>query len=168
LRKFRKFIRFSRLNLLNHLNPINLRRRRINQPFNFHMQRLPHIFFAPSPLGGRGVFTSEPIPKDSLIEICPVIVLPEEELPIIHKTFLHDYYFLWGENEEQCAIALGFGSLYNHAYDSNAEYIIDLDELTIDIYSVRDIEAGEEITVNYNGEPGDMKPVWFDRDDYER
>lgn len=132
------------------------------------MQRLPHIFFAPSKLGGRGVFTSEPIPKESLIEICPVIILPETELPIIHKTFLHDYYFLWGEEEKECAIALGFGSLYNHAYDANAEYIFDLDEKTIDFYSVRYIRAGEEITVNYNGESGDINPVWFHRDDYKR
>lgn len=132
------------------------------------MQRLPYIFFGPSPLGGRGVFTSEPIKEGSLIEICPVIILPESELPVIHQTYLHDYYFLWGEDEKQCAIALGFGSLYNHAYHSNAEYIIDLDENTIDIYAVRDIQAGEEITVNYNGLPDEEVPVWFDDPEYKR
>ena len=114
------------------------------------MQRLPHIFFAASPLGGRGVFTSEFIPA------------------IIHQTDLHDYYFLWGEDEKQCAIALGFGSLYNHAYDANAEYILDLDDNTIDFYSVKDIEPGTEITVNYNGWPDDPAPVWFDQPDYKR
>ncbi len=132
------------------------------------MQRLPCIFFAPSPLSGRGVFTSEPIPAGALIEICPVIVLPEEELPIIHKTHLHDYYFFWGEDEKQCAIALGFGSLYNHAYQANAEYIVDLDENTLDIYAVRNISKGEEITLNYNGLPDDETPVWFDDPDYQR
>ncbi|MBK7870534.1 MAG: SET domain-containing protein-lysine N-methyltransferase [Saprospiraceae bacterium] len=132
------------------------------------MQRLPHIYFAPSTLGGRGIFTSEFIKEGSLIEICPIIILPEEELPIIHKTYLHDYYFLWGEDEKRCAIALGFGSLYNHSYFANAEYIFDLDENTIDFYSVRDIEAGEEITVNYNGLPDDPEPVWFDNPDYQR
>lgn len=132
------------------------------------MQRLPHIFFAASPLGGRGVFTSEFIPAGALIEICPVIILPEAELPIIHQTDLHDYYFLWGEEEKQCAIALGFGSLYNHAYDANAEYILDLEDNTIDFYSVKDIEPGTEITVNYNGWPDDPAPVWFDQPDYKR
>lgn len=132
------------------------------------MQRLPYLFFGKSKLGGRGVFTAEPIKEGSLIEICPVIILPEEELPIIHNTYLHDYYFLWGEDEKRCAIALGFGSLYNHAYDANAEYILDLDENTIDFYSVRDIEVGEEITVNYNGLPDDPEPVWFDNPDYKR
>lgn len=132
------------------------------------MQRLPHIYFAPSTLGGRGVFTSEAIDAGTVIEICPVIILSAEELTVIHKTHLHDYYFLWGEDDTQCAIALGFGSLYNHSYDANAEYILDLDEETIDIYSVKDIEAGSEITVNYNGWPDDPAPVWFDQSDYER
>lgn len=132
------------------------------------MQRLPHIFFGPSELGGRGIFTSRLIEAGTLIEICPVIVLPEEDLPIIHKTFLHDYYFFWGEDEKQCAIALGMGSLYNHSYNANAEYILDLDEHTIDFYSVKDIEPGEEITVNYNGMPDDASPVWFHKPDYKR
>ncbi|MFN7116155.1 MAG: SET domain-containing protein [Saprospiraceae bacterium] len=132
------------------------------------MQRLPHIYFGYSNINGRGVFTSEPIAAGTLIEICPVIILPKEDLPVIHQTYLHDYYFFWGEGEDQCAIALGFGSLYNHAYDANAEYILDLDENTIDFYSVKDIEAGAEITVNYNGFPDDTTPVWFHNPDYKR
>jgi SET domain-containing protein len=30
------------------------------------------------------------------------------------------------------------------------------------IQTVRDIEAGEEITINYNGDWNDPKPVWFE------
>lgn len=126
-------------------------------------QRLPFIYFRASPRGGRGVFTLKEIPEGALIEICPVIVLPEEDLPLIHKTRLHDYYFLWGDDEKQCAIALGFGSLYNHDYHPNAEYVIDAEQQCIDIYSLRDIEPGEEITLNYNGDPEDQSPVWFDQ-----
>ena len=126
------------------------------------MQRLPFLYIAPSPLGGRGVFTGKHIPNISLIELCPVIVVPEKDVPLIHESHLHDYYFLWGEDEEQCAIALGFGSLYNHSYDPNAEYIIDLEQQTIDFVSIREIQAGEEILVNYNGDPEDQSAVWFD------
>ena len=28
--------------------------------------------------------------------------------------------------------------------------------------ALRDIEAGEEVTTNYNGNPDNLKPVWFD------
>lgn len=126
------------------------------------MQRIPTLFMAPSELGGRGVFTGEPVEEGALIEICPVIVLKETETPIIHGTTLHDYYFLWGDEQKQCAIALGFGSIYNHAYEPNARYLLDYEHFTIDFYAVKNIGPGEEITVNYNGEPHVQTPVWFD------
>lgn len=97
-----------------------------------------------------------------MIEICPVIVLPEEELSIIHNTKLHDYYFLWGDEQQQCAIVLGFGSIYNHSYQPNARYLLDYEQLTVDFYAVKDIGAGEEITTNYNGESHIQTAVWFD------
>lgn len=125
-------------------------------------QRVPCLFIAESSLGGRGVFTGEHLEEGDLIEICPVIVLPEADLPIIHRTKLHDYYFLWGDDQQQCAIALGYGSLYNHAYEPNARYLLDYEHDTIDFYCIKKIEAGEEITVNYNGEPEVKTPVWFD------
>ncbi len=126
------------------------------------MQRLPALYFGPSPLGGRGVFTNVRIPEGAVLEICPVIVLPAEELPVIHNTKLHDYYFMWGWDDDQCAIALGYGSLYNHAYTPNAQYLIDIDNETIEFIALRDIQKGEEVTVSYNGDPEDKTRVWFD------
>lgn len=57
---------------------------------------------------------------------------------------------------------MGHGSLYNHSYRPNAKYVRKVSEGVIDFVAVRDIEVGEEITVNYNGYPGDNEPVWFD------
>ena len=59
------------------------------------------------------------------------------------------------------AVALGYGSLYNHSYQPNARYD-DVGRLTKVFSALRDIEPGEEITVNYNGKPGDRGPVGFD------
>lgn len=129
------------------------------------MQRIPSLFSAPSDISGRGVFTGEPIEEGALIEICPVIVLPENELSVIHGTALHDYYFLWGDDQNQCAVALGFGSVYNHSYQPNAKYLLDYDHQTIDFYAIKDIGPGEEIFVNYNGEPGSQERVWFDKNE---
>jgi uncharacterized protein len=124
------------------------------------VQRVPGLYIAETDFG-RGVFTSLPISEGDLIEVCPVIIIPKRELPIIHKTILHDYYFLWGNQLEDCAIALGNGSLYNHQLNPNANFILDIENKTIDIEAVKNIEAGEEITLNYNGEPGDESKLWF-------
>ncbi len=127
------------------------------------IQHIPSLYIGNSALKGRGVYTSAEIQAGDLIEICPVIVCNEEDLPLIHKTRLHDYYFLWGEEEEKCAIALGYGSLYNHSYNPNARYEVDFDEEVIRFYALSTIKAGGEITVNYNGDWQDQNPVWFDK-----
>lgn len=121
---------------------------------------IPSLYIAPSPKGGRGVFTAETIETGSIIEICPVIVLNGDDMTKIHQTRLHDYYFLWGENA--CAIALGYGSLYNHSSDSNADYYMDFERETIDVICIRDIGAGEEITVNYVDGGDQRSALWFE------
>lgn len=111
---------------------------------------------------GRGVFCKSLIPNGSIIEICPVIIIQKLELPIIHKTFLHDYYFLWGDQMDCAAIALGYGSLYNHAIHPNADFILDFTAETIEIVAIADILPDTEITINYHGEAGDDSSLWFD------
>jgi uncharacterized protein len=125
------------------------------------MLSIPGLYIFETENKGRGVFCLQDIHEGDTIELCPLIILPPEELPIIHKTKLHDYYFLWGENHETCAIALGFGSLYNHDDHSNADFIMDFENKTIDIVALKDIPAGMEITINYHGEHGSAKKLWF-------
>jgi hypothetical protein len=120
------------------------------------------IYFASSDLHGRGVFAARDISEGDLIEICPVLLFNKQELPHIRSTVLDNYYFDWGESGEHYAVCLGLGSLYNHATFPNAEYGMDFDGLTIEFVAIRDIAAGEEITVNYNGEPGNAEPLWFE------
>ena len=126
------------------------------------MQVLPSIYIAESNLGGRGVFSNLEIEEGTLIEVSPVIVIPPNEVEHIHATKLHDYYFIWGQNDDKCAIVLGYGSLYNHAYKPNAEYFPDFKKDTLSFYALKDISVGEEITVNYSGTPSDQKEFWFD------
>jgi hypothetical protein len=53
-------------------------------------------------------------------------------------------------------------SIYNHDYQSNAEYEMDFEANCIRIRTVREIKKGEEIFINYNGTWNDQTPVWFD------
>ena len=125
------------------------------------MHQISGLYILDSENRGRGVYTSIDIQKDDLIEVCHVIEIPKMELPIIHKTTLHDYYFLWGHDLESCAIALGFGSLYNHEVNPNADFILDIENKTIDIIAIQNIAAGSEITINYHGEAGNDEKLWF-------
>jgi SET domain-containing protein len=110
---------------------------------------------------GRGVFAVRKIAKDEVIEKAPVIVLPEEQWDLIEPTDLRDYVFSWGDNDELTAVALGYVSIYNHSYTPNAMYVQAAEDVAIEIVALRDIDCGEEILVNYNGEPDDQEELWF-------
>jgi uncharacterized protein len=111
---------------------------------------------------GRGVFTAEDIEAGSVVEIAPVIVMSATERKLLDQTQLYNYIFEWGPNSEQCCMALGWVSLYNHSYHSNCEYEMDYSTNTVSIKTNRKISAGEELFINYNGEWNNTKKLWFD------
>ena len=101
--------------------------------------------------------------KDEVIEVAPVIVMSAEDRRLLDKTLLHDYIFEWQpEGADMCCMALGWVPLYNHSYASNCEYFMDYDDNTIAIKTVREIKAGEELTIKYNGDWNDETKVWFE------
>jgi SET domain-containing protein len=109
---------------------------------------------------GRGLFATVPIKKGEIIEQAPIIML-KGEAKALKSSELYNYYFIT-EDKESAAIALGFGSLYNHSYSPNATYEKHFHELIITFRAIKDIAADEEITVNYNyGNPDDKKQLWI-------
>ncbi len=111
---------------------------------------------------GRGVFTKEPIRSRTIIEVSPVLVLSAKDRKALDQTLLHDYIFEWGDTRRQCCVALGLVSLYNHAYNSNCEYEMDFEKQTITIRTVKAIQKGEELFINYNGVHNNETPLWFE------
>lgn len=109
---------------------------------------------------GLGVFARRPIREGEEIERVPVIVVAAEEVgDVTGWTGLAGYCFHWGR--DKVALALGYGSLYNHSTRPNARYD-DVGRRTKVFTAIRDIEPGEEITVSYNGDPDDDSPVGFE------
>src|SRR4051794_15654032 len=106
---------------------------------------------------GRGVFARHLIRKGELIERVPMLVMPIGESK--GGSVVSDYCFAWGRGT--VALALGYGSLYNHSFRPNARYD-DVGPQTKEFKALRAIQPGEEITVNYNGEPKSRKAVWFE------
>ena len=123
---------------------------------------LPFLFIAPTENRGRGVYTSEDIGEGAVVEVSPVIVMNMEERKLLDQTLLHDYIFEWGEDKDQCCMAMGYVPVYNHSYESNCEYGMDYEQQQISISTVRPVKAGEELLVNYNGDWNDRTTLWFD------
>jgi len=112
---------------------------------------------------GRGVFAAKQFKESETIEIAPVLVLPHDDedlVEIVDSSILKDYLFDWGEKGGLTAIAFGSISMCNHSYSPNAQYIQDYDKQMIILESMKQIEEGEEITINYNGDPEDQTPCW--------
>ena len=129
--------------------------RRITQPVGIEVKQ--------SEIHGLGVFARKKIRKGEIIEKSPVILLDKLEREVLKSTSLFWYYFLLNNNKTPVAIGLGLSSLYNHSYNANAFYDIKIKKAIIVFKSVTNINAGEEITINYNSNPYDPSPVYFPR-----
>lgn len=128
---------------------------------------MPYLIIEKTLKKGKGVFTQQKIDANTIIEESPVIGMSATDRTFLDKTKLHDYIFEWeGVRDENgaigCCVGLGYISMYNHSYNSNCEYFMDYEKELMQIKSVRNIDMGEEITINYNGDWNDAKKVWFD------
>ncbi|HEX7317510.1 MAG TPA: SET domain-containing protein [Pyrinomonadaceae bacterium] len=115
---------------------------------------------------GRGVFAARAFGAGEAIEECPVLLI-KKPYEVIHKE-LKNYVFHWPVPEGAAArqaLALGYGSLYNHANPSNMRYETDEEARVLRLVAVRDIARDEELTINYNadgGAPVSEDEWWFE------
>ena len=93
---------------------------------------------------GYGVFATETIRKNKMIEQCYTLISKKGG-----DKKLEDYYF---DANGQYAILTGFGIIYNHASDPNADYTINRKTKITNIKATRTIKKGEEIFVSYGDE----------------
>jgi SET domain-containing protein len=119
------------------------------------------VYTSLSNIHGRGVFAARRFEAGDVIEECPVLAVPGDQAPLLDETDLYGFTFEW---EDGVAVALGFGSLYNHSWNPNARYDHDYDRDLVVYSAVTAIDAGEEIRVNYNGDPDGRTELWFDTD----
>ena len=117
---------------------------------------------------GRGVFASQDIAKNDIIEICPILEVPANDVFNLKESIFVNYYFSFDDDKDMLAIALGFGSIYNHSYEPNTTYKKISKDNVLEFRAIKDIKRGEEITVNYNyGDPNDKSQLWKDIPPFE-
>jgi hypothetical protein len=114
----------------------------------------------------RGVYARQDIKKGEIIERCPIIEVSKNDTSNLKESVLVTYFFYFGSNKERIAIALGFGSIYNHSYKPNTTYKIKPREKIIDFVAIDDIKKDDEITFDYsncgNFKKGKKNPLWFE------
>ncbi len=117
--------------------------------------------------GARGVYALDAISVGDVIETVPVLLIPKSHIfgtsdLARNAARISWYVFAWKvpTNREYVALALGYGSLYNHSFTPNARYRC-LAPDSIEFSCIKPIAPGQEIYVNYNGEPDDLTPVQF-------
>lgn len=122
---------------------------------------------------GRGVFALTRFQKGQTVEQAPVIVLSAKDYKLAAQTKLYEYLFGWDEetkepspseqqNKEGGAVALGYGSLYNHSDTPNLLFVPDEKTETIAFVCLRDIEEGEELTISY--QQRFKQNLWFEKE----
>lgn len=117
--------------------------------------------------GARGVYATTPIAAGDVIECVPVLLIPKAQVfgdtrAAKNAARISWYVFEWKVPTKRpyVALALGYGSIYNHSFSPNARYRCVAPD-AIEYLCIRPIAAGDEITINYNGDPDDQTPVEF-------
>jgi SET domain-containing protein len=107
------------------------------------------IYLKDSPLHNLGVFSSQKIKKDEVIDTCPFLSFPQnskEKIPVFSNyTFCYPCSVNWHTH----ALVLGYGSYYNHSEKPNVNWRTNEDNKTFIYFAIRDIEEGEELLINY-------------------
>ena len=106
------------------------------------------LFVSNSPLHGEGVFAQRDAKKGTIIELCPYIVIDDDDLK--ENSRLFDYVFTSPQDKNDYLCVLGYGMLYNHSYKPNVEWrILEEDNRFIAFEAIKNIKVGDEIVHDY-------------------
>lgn len=115
-----------------------------------------------TPKKGLGVFALKDFEKGEIIESCPVLIFDTKGRKTLEKTLLSHYIYPW-RSTRGAALVLGYGSIYNHSFSPSADWKQNFKTKSMVYRALRPIKKGEEILINYNGEPDDKSEIdWFD------
>ena len=106
---------------------------------------------------GLGVYAARAYQEGEVVEVAPVLMFEEKFRDL--QRCLQERVFDWGtlaNTRRSNCLPLGCGSMYNHDEPSNlATSAINTEKLQALVFTaVRDIEPGEELTINYNAHGG--------------
>lgn len=110
---------------------------------------------------GRGLVAGCRIACGWVVDVVPVIVVPARSATTVQETVLGRFTFAWDERTGSVALALGRVSLLNHSYKPNLAAEKRVGARTIAFIALRDVDQGEELTINYHGQADCQDPLGF-------
>lgn len=140
----------------------------MDKPFisNFlYLKEIPEI-------AGWGVFTTEDIPENTMIEISPVILFPTDLLSMgiycaradgykDKDLQLDQYVITWirpfDSEYSKSALMTGLCPMYNHSDNNNSRFTTDYTDRSMGVITIRPVSKGEQITVSYGAHWFEMK-----------
>lgn len=129
------------INNLHSVRPIQQEQQKIIA----NIEQTRKIIVKDAGLKGAGVFATEKINANEIIETCHIIDVPEGALK--------NYEFLWQERwGSKMVIPLGFGCIYNHSEIPNATWRQHSTAYAMEFIAMKDILPGEEICTYYGPE----------------
>jgi SET domain-containing protein len=100
---------------------------------------------------GRGLYAKRKIPKNTVVEISPVIIVKDKDRRRLSKTKLADYIFDWGtlQPKRKASVVLGLGSIFNHSNKPNVTYDYDFKGKCMVFKTTKKVPKGKQLFIDY-------------------
>jgi len=127
------------------------------------------IIVQASPVGGYGVFATEHLGENEIIEEATFVMsgVRTKQKPApewIGPSILYPYPCKCEscqEHGQQFLFSTGYIQLYNHSDDNNVVFSFDLDTRTITVRTNRSVGGGQELFNNYGKEYQHFDSEWL-------
>ena len=117
------------------------------------MEYRPHpaLVVRSSKTHGLGVYTREALPAGTVVERCAILESMVRRTPEHPRSAMDRYtFFSWKPYPDIGFMPAGFGTMYNDAGRCcNVVHSLDMDRRCLTFTTVRDLEAGEELLMDY-------------------
>ena len=110
---------------------------------------LSRIEWTKRPGGDYSLIAKTQFARGELIEVCPLIILPDIAKNIDR---LKDLVFEINKKKGEYGLVLGYGSMYRHSDKPNVDYAYNKRQRHMFFIANRTIQFNEELTINYGSE----------------
>lgn len=111
------------------------------------LYRNPQLFVKQSPEPRFGVYTNSFLKRGSIIEQCHFVTIGDGLNNDNLRGYAYNYESPSGVSKQ--IIPLGYGAIYNHNDNHNAEWFVDYEKELMVFVTTKNIFKGEQIYINY-------------------